>query len=134
MVMAHHVCEQKLKSFQTFGEFVILKKCHYCSSSHKAFARTLGLSKELVECLDRDLRYIEPESTRHLLEFAKSLASDIEFDSETKYKRLLEEGFSVEELQELITAVSVASMLSTMANGLQLNRVVDDGFKRILEA
>lgn len=109
-----------------------VKKCHYCSTSHKAFARNLGLSKELVDCLDGDLKYIEPASTRHLLEFAHSLASDVEYDSETKFRKLISEGFSESELEELILTVGVASMIATLANGMELNNLTEEEFHKIL--
>ncbi len=111
-----------------------VKKCHYCTTSHKAFARNLGLSKFLVDCLDGDLRYMEPTSTRHLLEFAQSLASDVEFDSETRYQQLLEEGFSQPELEEVVFTVGVASMITTLANGMELNNMVDPEFETMLSA
>ena len=109
-----------------------VKKCQYCSIAHKAFAKNLGLSEELVDCLDGNLKTMEPAPTRHLLQFARSLASDVEFDSEIKYKQLIADGFSQQELDELVFSVGVASLISTLANGMELNNLADPGFKKIL--
>lgn len=109
-----------------------VKKCRYCSDSHKAFAKNLGLSDQLVNCLDGDLRYIEPISTRHILEFSRALAANTEFNSESKFDVLLKDGFSQVELEEVIFTVGVASMITTLANGMSLNESIDEGFYKIL--
>lgn len=109
-----------------------VKHCRYCVTAHKAMAKDLGLSAELVGALDGDLRNVEPESTRDMLRFAHSLASNNEDDAHKILALLKEQGVQQQDLDEIILMVGVASMMSTLANGMSLNDKVDRGFLNIL--
>lgn len=109
-----------------------VKRCRYCSNAHLAMATNLGLSPALAKGLGQQLKYIEPEETRDILLFAQSLASSNHNDTETRMRKLRSSGMTEQQIQEIVLSVSVASMMSTLANGMTLNDSVDQEFREIL--
>lgn len=109
------------------------KKCHYCEVAHSAFARYLGLDPTLVDALKGPLNLISPHSLSHLLQFAQAVARGDHVARLKLHHKLLADGYSPAKLDEAITAVGVASMMSNIANSLVLRGEVDPEFFALLD-
>jgi len=109
------------------------KHCQYCSVAHKAIGKQLGLSNSLIQCMDGDLRYIVPEKLQLLLRFTQSLASNHPDEAARLKLKLVSSGYTDREIEEAVTIVGAASLLSTIANGMALNNKIDQEFTNILD-
>ena len=108
------------------------KFCRYCSVAHKAMAKQLGVKSTILEYLDTDLRFITPLTLQKILEFARCLASNNPQNCDTVLTDLKQLGVADSVINEIIEMVSAASLAITLANGLNLNERVDEGFFKLL--
>lgn len=100
--------------------------CGYCVAGHTAFAIETKVSEQVVAAI-RNGTQIEDPKFNALASFACALASGIGRNSEAELEALIEAGYRIEQVPEIILGVCV-KMVSNLTSTV-LGQPLDDAFQ-----
>jgi len=105
----------------------------YCSACHAQSVLKLDETlefKNLQSVINRDPDFQVPESYRAVVDFASIIACDPNAVEDKDFEALMDEGFSLEEIIEIISVIDLASMFNVYTSALKLH--LDPNYKAVL--
>ncbi|MBN2041360.1 MAG: carboxymuconolactone decarboxylase family protein [Spirochaetes bacterium] len=105
----------------------------YCTACHAQSVLKLDKAigfNDLQAFLKKDPDFHMPESYKAVVDFASIVACDANSVTDEDFENLMDEGFSLEEITEIIAVIDLASMFNVFTSALKLH--LDPDYKAIL--
>lgn len=105
-------------------------RCHYCAAVHEATCRIIGIDAVSLEAIVQDLKQLNPERARRIIQFAIRCADEPLALGEADYDQIRSYGITDGEMTEIITLAALGTYFETLANALKLE--VDSYLQEVL--
>ena len=101
--------------------------CQYCLAAHTACCRMLGVNKQLLECLVRNVADLPDLKLRELIRFALKCSQNPKSVTEADHESLRQHGFTQSEIIEIIamTAFAVYANIIADATAMEPDQMFD---------
>jgi AhpD family alkylhydroperoxidase len=102
--------------------FTVAEKsdCTYCAATHELTCRHLGVDEETLRTIAKDLKDVNPERIRSIIEFALKAAKYPQQLEPADYDAVRAHGVTNDEIIEIIMVAGFAVFLDIVADGLKV--------------
>jgi len=102
--------------------FTVAEKsdCTYCTAAHEIHCRHLGVDEETLRTIANDLKDVNPERIRAIIEFALKVAKYPQELEPADYDAVRAQGVTNEEIIEIVMIAGFAVFLDIVADGLKI--------------